>query len=48
MLGLLNISKTPFQKNKASDETTHVKQLPLFLNSLAPLLRMGAVEPLVN
>ena len=41
LLGLLEVAKVPFAKERASDETTHVQQLPLFLNALAPLLRMG-------
>ena len=41
LLGLLEVAKVPFAKERASDETTHVQQLPLFLNTLAPLLRMG-------
>jgi len=40
LLNFLELCKTPFTKLKCSDENNHVPLLPIFFNSLCPLLRI--------
>ena len=39
LLDLIDLCKTPFKKEKSSDETTFVKELPIFLNAIAAFIR---------
>lgn len=44
MLNLLEVCKVPIRKEKSSDETKQVPNLPMLFNSLCPFLRFHIVN----
>ena len=44
MLELIELCKTPFKKERSSDENTFVKKLPIFLNALCPFVKCAELQ----